>query len=114
MPSSKILQSFFKIEQGEVGETCTPSTLVFYGRHILDVPMGVRESLVIRLHSKIDQIHLGFTLALKPSVSSPFYPWVTVTTTGRALLIYMATPFFPNVDSGLLKKIFGGKHFVGR
>ena len=40
MPSSRILQSFINIEQGEVGQTRTPSTLVFYGRHILDVPMG--------------------------------------------------------------------------
>ncbi len=40
-------------------------------------PIGVRfrESLVIRLHSEIDHIHL----ALKPSVTPPFYPWVIAT-----------------------------------
>ncbi len=29
-----------KFEEGQVGQTSTPRTLVFFGRHILDVLMG--------------------------------------------------------------------------
>ena len=37
MHFSLILQSLTKFEPGEVSQTCTPRTLVFYKRHILDV-----------------------------------------------------------------------------
>ncbi len=36
---SKILPSLSECEEGEVGQTGTPRSLVFYGRHILDIPM---------------------------------------------------------------------------
>ncbi len=34
------LPNFVKFEEGEVGQTGTPRTLVFLGRHILDIPIG--------------------------------------------------------------------------